>query len=48
MGLEKVQHDANLKVLKAPSPSTHPVPMMGVERIITEHWNSCEGGHIEL
>lgn len=41
MGLEKVQHEANLK---APSPSPHPVPMVGVERIITERWNSFFGG----
>lgn len=33
MRLEKVQHEANLK---APSPSPHPVPTVGVERIITE------------
>lgn len=41
MGLEKVQREANLK---APSPSPHPVPMVGVERIITERWNSFFGG----
>lgn len=49
MRLEKVQHEANLK---APSPSPHPVPTVGVERIITERWNSfgrrggTGGGHI--
>lgn len=44
MGLEKVQHEANLKVLKAPSPSPHPAATVGVERIITQHWNSWGGG----
>ena len=44
MGLEKVQHEANLKVLKTPSPSPHPAATVGVERIITQHWNSGGGG----
>lgn len=43
MRLEKVQHEANLKVLKAPSPSPHPAATVGVERIITQHWNSWGG-----
>lgn len=45
MELEKVQHEANLKVLKAPSPSPHPAATVGVERIITQHWNS--GGEVQ-
>lgn len=44
MGLEKVHHEANLKALKVPSPSPHPVPTVRVERIITEHWNSWGEG----
>lgn len=44
MGLEKVHHEANFKALKVPSPSPHPGPMVRVERIITEHWNSWGGG----
>lgn len=44
MGLEEVQHKANLRILKAPSPSPHPDATVRVERIITEHWNSMRGG----
>lgn len=45
MGLEKVQNEANLKSLKVPSsPSPHPVATVGVERIITQHWDSLGGG----
>lgn len=43
IGLEKVSWEANVKSLKAPSPSPRPVPTVGVERIITEHWNSLGG-----
>lgn len=44
MQLEKVQREANLKAFKAPSLSPHPVATVRVERIITEHWNSLQGG----
>lgn len=44
MGLEKVQHKANLKSLKLPfSPSPHPFATVGAERIITESWDSGGG-----
>lgn len=43
MGLEQVHHEANWKALKAPSPSPHPVPTVGVERIVTGPWNSLGG-----
>lgn len=44
MGLGKVQPEVNLKILKAPSPSPHPAAAVGMERIITEHWNLGWGG----
>lgn len=47
MGLGKVQPEVNLKILKAPSPSPHPAAAVGMERIITEHWNLGWGGQAE-
>lgn len=44
MRLERLQHKANLKSLKAPSSlSPHPVATVGAEGIITEHWDSLGG-----
>lgn len=48
MRLGKVQHEANLKVLKAPSPSPHPAATVGVGEGLLHSIGILEAGRREV